>query len=243
MILRHPRILGFSQYLLFPFLGLFIPLAGYVGGSPVSVSVFAGLYPISLILLMIYCPIISKRVFPSPSLAIVRFARGSYDASLGLTVAAVALSAVVLIGYHQLLSGFGVLFAGLGSLWLPNAWAGAAYGKILSESDEGSKDFLEELRLGRMFAIAAATWLGTFLQPAKLLETSRRRILVFTSSVILSPLGWLMTGLGDGFTYSMIAIFVLLAYLLAALVATRLWVPRERRDQVLQSIMDSRSKL
>jgi hypothetical protein len=243
MILQHPRILGFSQYLSFPLLGLFIPLAGYVSGSPVPVSVFAGLYPISLILLTIYCPIISKRVFPSPSLAIVRFARGSYDASIGLTVAAVALSAVVLIGYHQLLSGFGVLLAGVGSLWLPTVWAGAGYGKILADSGEGSRDFLEELRLGRMFATAGATWLGTFIQPAKLLETSRRQILFVMSSVILSPLGWLMTGLGDGFTYSIIAIFVLLVYLLAASVATRIWVPREKRGHVSQSIMDSSSRL
>src|SRR2546425_10844150 len=59
---EHPKLIGLVKCPNFSLLGLNIELIGYPTGCPVPIAAFAGTYPISLVLLSIYPPLISNRV-------------------------------------------------------------------------------------------------------------------------------------------------------------------------------------
>lgn len=240
MNVRHPKIIGFGQYAVFPLLAVFTELIGYATGRPVPVSAFAGLYPISLVLLSIYPPLISNRALVNPSLDVVQFARGAYLAALGIFALALLFFAIA-FAYGQPLVALGILLVGTGSLWLPIASAGAGYGNMLAASERGWEDFLAQLQQRHLFETIATSYLGLYLRKYQLLRREKRASSAMFSSLILSPLGWLVLGIAGGYPLVLFGIVAFFLYLIVVGLELRTWVPIEKRQQISDLIARSTS--
>jgi hypothetical protein len=232
MIIQHPGFLGFVQYLMFPLLGLLLELEGYVLGTPFPVSAFSALFSLSLVLLILYSPLIAYKVDERPGAALAKFARGAYYAGLVMCALTFLLFGSAAFLYHQGSVGFGYLFLGVGTISLPLASAAGAYGKMLATSEDESKDFLNRLRERRSFEAGAAGYLALWLGKAEVLRRDLRPTLALIGSIAFCLFGWMILEVSGGFPYALFGIVVLFAYLVISGLEVRTLVPREKRTQV-----------
>jgi hypothetical protein len=239
MTVQHPGFLGFVQYLLFPLLALLLEAEGYILGRPFPVSAFAALFSLSLVLLIIYSPLIVKAEAIRPGAALALFTRGAYHAGIVMCVLSFLVFGLAVFRDPQSAVGSGILFLGLGSIWLPLAMAGASYGKMLATSESGFKDFLERRRSRRGFEAMAAGYLTIWLGNYEPLRRDPRPIPGIAASIAFSLIGWILLTLSGGLPYTLLGILILFIYLLVARLEARTWVPRDKRSQVLELLTAS----
>ena len=239
MSLEHPKAIGLAQYLLFPLLALTIQLVGYTVTRPAPVSTVAWLYPISLILLSIYPPLIAKFTILKPSNEIVQFAKGASLAATITLLLAILSSIIATFAAREVVPALGLLCVGAGSLSLPTALAAAGYGRMFASSETGLDDFLGRLAHRHMFEATSVAYLGLYLSNNRLMRLDTRAAVAIWSSFTLYIFGWVIVGIAGGYPFILFGIVILLAYLLLAGLEVRRWVPLEKRQQVSDLITSS----
>jgi hypothetical protein len=227
------KSMGFFLFFLFPGTALVMMMGGYFSPAPAPFTVPAVFYPLGLVYLMIYPPLIYKPGMPVAGTSYMKFAEGAWIGGVAIAVLSL-FAAAVLSFFNQSIVGFSLAAVSIGSLWLPAAPGATGLSFFLGGKGITPAE-LKTVSPSRFRAVDSA-FLALFLGKFRLFARNLRIPVTLAVLLGLYLLGWIELSFQGGYPFTIFAIVMPVLLFASCYITIRRTLRPEDLPKVLSSL-------
>ena len=228
------KAMGFFLFFLFPFIALLGEIIGYFSPAPAPVSVFSVLYPIGLVYLTIYPPLIYKPGMPVSGASYLKFAEGAWYGGVAVTVFSFLQALLLATLFSAAIIGFSFLAISVGSIWLPGAPGAAGLGFFFAE--KGVTHSKPKAQGQSRFRVVDGAFLALFLGKFSLFARNPRIPVTLALLLGLYLLGWVELSFQGGYPFTIFGILMPIFLFASCYITIRRTLRPEDLPNVLSSL-------
>jgi hypothetical protein len=227
------QFMGFFLFFLFPGTALVAMMLGYFSPAPAPVTLPAALYPIGLVYLMIYPPLIYKPGMPVAGTSYMKFAEGAWIGGVAIAILSLFAAAVLSL-FNQAIVGFSLAAVSVGSLWLPAA--PGATGLSFFLAGKGVSTSGSTSRNPSRFRAVDGAFLALFLGRFRLFARNLRIPVTLAVLLGLYLLGWVELSFRGGYPFTIFGIVMPVLLFASCYITIRRTLRPEDLPKILSSL-------